>query len=71
MYTQENRLIAIETPLGPDVLLLREFSGTESVSRLFSYRLTLLSENHRIAFADIIGQNVTLSINLNSGENGL
>ena len=68
MYTHENRLIAIETPLGPDVLLLREFSGTESVSRLFSYRLTLLSENHRIAFADIIGKNVTLSIQLNSGE---
>jgi len=68
MYTQENRLIAIETPLGQDVLLLRKFSGTESVSRLFSYRLTLLSENHRIAFADIIGQNVTLSINLDSSE---
>ncbi|MBI5590676.1 MAG: type VI secretion system tip protein VgrG [Deltaproteobacteria bacterium] len=68
MYTQENRLIAIETPLGPDILLLGEFSGTESVSRLFSYRLTLLSENHRIAFADIIGRNVTLSINLNSGR---
>jgi len=68
MYTQENRLIEIETPLGPDVLLLREFSGTESVSRLFSYRLTLLSENHRIAFADIIGKNVTLSIHLNSGK---
>ena len=67
MFTQENRLIAIETPLGQDVLLLREFSGTESVSRLFSYRLTLLSENHHIAFADIIGRNVTLSINLNSG----
>ena len=68
MYTQENRLIGIETPLEQDVLLLRELSGTERVSRLFSYRLTLLSENHRIAFTDIIGQNVTLSINLNSGE---
>jgi type VI secretion system secreted protein VgrG len=68
MYTQENRLIAIETPLGPDALLLRQFSGTETVSRLFSYRLTLLSENHRIAFTDIIGRNVTLSIILNSGE---
>ena len=68
MYTQENRLIAIDTPLGPDVLLLREMRGTESISRLFSYHLTLISENHRIAFADIIGRNVTLSINLNSGE---
>jgi type VI secretion system secreted protein VgrG len=68
MFTQENRLIEIETPLGPNVLLLREFSGTESVSRLFSYRLTLLSENHHISFADIIGKNVTLSITLDRGE---
>jgi type VI secretion system secreted protein VgrG len=68
MFTQEKRLIAIETPLGPDVLLLVELSGTEAVSRLFNYRLTLFSEDHRIAFADIIGQNVTLSIELNSGE---
>jgi type VI secretion system secreted protein VgrG len=68
MYTQENRLIAIETPLGPDVLLLSELSGTEAVSRLFSYRLTLHSENHHIAFADIIGRNVTVSIELDSGE---
>jgi type VI secretion system secreted protein VgrG len=68
MFTQENRLIAIETPLGQDVLLLREFSGTESVSKLFNFQLTLLSENHHIAFADIIGKNVTLSIELNSGE---
>jgi type VI secretion system secreted protein VgrG len=68
MPIQENRLIAIETPLGQDVLLLKEFSGTESISKLFNYRLTLLSENHRIPFADIIGKNVTLSIDLAGGE---
>ncbi|MFH0730438.1 MAG: type VI secretion system tip protein VgrG [Pseudomonadota bacterium] len=68
MPIQENRLISIETPLGQDALLLSEFSGTESISRLFNYRLTLLSENHRIPFADIIGKNVTLSIDLAGGE---
>lgn len=68
MFTQENRLFELTTPLGSDALLLKGFSGTESVSRLFSYRLSLLSDNHRIAFSDIIGRNVTLTILLNSGE---
>ena len=32
--THENRLIATDTPLGPDVLLLRGFTGHESLPRL-------------------------------------
>ncbi|NVN91639.1 MAG: type VI secretion system tip protein VgrG [Desulfuromonadales bacterium] len=61
-YIQENRLIAIDTPLGKDVLLLAEFHGSEGISRLFSFELNLVSENHNISFADIVGKNVTLSI---------
>ncbi|MGA1870938.1 MAG: type VI secretion system Vgr family protein [bacterium] len=67
-YTQENRLIAIDTPLGKDTLLLSGFSGTEGISRLFSFELTLLSENPKISFDDIIGKNVSLSIFLASGD---
>jgi type VI secretion system secreted protein VgrG len=61
-YTQENRLIAIDTPLGKDVLLLAGFRGTEGLSRLFSFELNILSENHNISFEDIIGKNVTISV---------
>jgi type VI secretion system secreted protein VgrG len=61
-YTQENRLIAIDTPLGKDVLLLAGFRGTEALSRLFSFELNILSENHNISFGDIIGKNVTISV---------
>ncbi len=61
-YRQENRLIAIDTPLGKDVLLLAGFRGTEGISRLFSFELNMLSEKHNIAFEDIIGKNVTISV---------
>jgi type VI secretion system secreted protein VgrG len=61
-YTQENRFIAIDTPLGKDVLLLASFKGTEGLSRLFSFELGMISENHAILFEDIIGKNVTISV---------
>ena len=67
-YTQDNRLIAIDTPLGMDVLLLAGFKGLESMSGLFSFELNLLSENHNITFEDIIGKNVTVSIILADGD---
>ncbi|MFO7884478.1 MAG: type VI secretion system tip protein TssI/VgrG [Desulfobacteraceae bacterium] len=65
--TQATRHIAIETPLGEDVLLLKSFSGHEEISRLFEFDLDLLSENYEINFDDIIGQNVTISMELEEG----
>ena len=67
-YTQENRFIAIETPLGKDELLLAGFRGNEGISSLFHFDLTLLSENHSVVFEDIIGQNVTISMVLSDGS---
>ena len=60
--TQEGGLFKIDTPLGEDVLLLRGFRGTEGISRLFNFQLDLLSEDPSIAFPDIIGKNVTISL---------
>ncbi len=68
MTTQENRLVAIDTPLGPDVLLLADFQGFEALSSLFSFELKFLSENHNISFTDIVGQNVTVSMRLADGS---
>jgi type VI secretion system secreted protein VgrG len=62
--TQANRLIAIDTPLGPDVLLLRGFTGQESLSRLFSFELDLLSADPEIKFDKIIGQKVRIRVRL-------
>ena len=67
--TQKNREVAIETPLGEDVLLLINFSGTEQLGRLFEYKLELASEDYQIKPENIIGQNV--SIRLNLGDSGI
>jgi len=61
-YSQEGRLITLTTPLGDDVLLLAGLSGHEAISRLFSFKLDLLTEQGPIAFTDIIGKSVTISI---------
>lgn len=66
--TQENRHLAVETPLGTDVLLLQSFAGSEEISRLFSYDLELLSEEPNLQFEDLIGQNITVRLELPSGE---
>lgn len=61
-YTQANRRIAIETPLGDDVLLLRGFAGTEAISHFFRFDLSLNSENDSIALRDLVGKSVTVRV---------
>ena len=61
-YSQQERLIALTTPLGEDALLLAAFSGHEAISRLFSFQLDLLSEKGGIDFASIIGKKVTIRV---------
>ena len=60
--TQAQRTLLLKTPLGADVLLLLGFSGTESLSRLFSYQLDLASANDAIAAKNIVGKPVTWSV---------
>jgi len=66
--TQENRELEIATPLGKDVLLLTSMSGTEQLGRPFEYQLELASEDHQIKYADIVGQNVTIRLNLSEDK---
>ncbi len=61
-FTQAGRLIAVDTPLGADRLLLRAFSGTESISQLFQFQLDLSSEDFEIDFDKIVGQKVTVRV---------
>jgi type VI secretion system secreted protein VgrG len=68
-YTQDHRLLAIDTPLGKDVLLLQEVTGYEAMSRLFSYELDLLAyDNDSIAFDSIVGEKVTISLQQPDGN---
>jgi type VI secretion system secreted protein VgrG len=67
-YTQDRRLLAFDSPLGTDVLLLQEFKGYEGISRLFSYELDLLAyENPDISFSRIVGQKVNIALQLPGG----
>ena len=61
-FTQEKRLIAIDSPLGKDALLLQSFSGQEGLSQLFLFSADLLSEHHSISFKDIVGKRVTIKL---------
>lgn len=67
--TQEHRYTSISTPLGTDVLLLESFRGSEGLSTLFHFELDLLSETHDIDFEQIIGQRVTITVELSDGNN--
>jgi len=67
-YKQEGRLLQITTPLGKDVMLLRAFSGREEISRLFRFQLELLSMNHEIKPADLVGKAVTWFVEPKDGQ---
>jgi len=60
--TQRYRAIAVGTPLGDDVLLLRSFTFTERMGRPFEMVLDLLSTQSDIDFGGIVGQNVTVRL---------
>jgi type VI secretion system secreted protein VgrG len=60
--SQAHRQIAVGTPLGEDVLLLRSFTYTEQLARPFEMTLDMVSDNSNIKFADIVGQNVTVRL---------
>ncbi|HIJ88260.1 MAG TPA: type VI secretion system tip protein VgrG [Desulfuromonadales bacterium] len=66
-FTQENRHVKITTPLGTDKLLVSAMNGSEAISQLFNFELSLFSEDQGIPFADIIGKGVTVAVELPSG----
>ena len=66
--TQATRQIAIDTPLGEDVLILRSFQGHEAISKLFAFELDLVSEEPSIKYDDIVGQAVTIRVTLADGS---
>src|SRR5713226_8371901 len=67
-YTQADKLIQIESPLGTNALLLAELRGEESISHIFNLQLELLSENSSISFDQIVGQRVSISITQVGGD---
>jgi type VI secretion system secreted protein VgrG len=61
-FTQDNRLLRLTTPLGPDTLLAEGLQGSEGLSEGFRFELTALSTNADIALKTLIGQPVLLEL---------
>ena len=57
----------VSTPLGKDVFMLTSMSGHEEMSRLFSYQLEMLSDRSEIEATALLGQNMTITIDLPDG----
>ena len=65
---QSERAIEIVTPLGEDVLLFHRMTATEELGRLFQFELDLLSMDPNIPFEKLLGQNVTIRLELPQDE---
>jgi len=61
-YTQDERLISIETPLAKDELLLTSFQGSEHISKIFEFQLDVISYNLQLVPEKLIGEKVTITI---------
>jgi len=67
MATQDTRFGSVTSPLGPDVLLFSRMKGYEEMGRLFEYEIDLLSEDKQIDVKKILGQAMTLAVELPAG----
>ncbi len=67
-FDQKNRLLNLHTPLGDNKLLLTEVEGQEELSRLFSFRLSMVSEESSVRPGDIVGKAVSFNIKRPDGS---
>ena len=65
--TQKYRMIAVNTPLGGDVLVFGRMTATEQLSRLFEFDLELFSDRNDIGPQDVLGKNMTVRMELPMG----
>jgi type VI secretion system secreted protein VgrG len=62
-YRQSGRFLTLETPLGPDQLIVKRFKGHETISQLFDFQLECVAENAtNVDFSQMIGQKVTFGV---------
>lgn len=67
MATQDTRFGSVTSPLGRNVLLFSRMKGYEEMGRLFEYEIDLLSEEKQIDATKILGQAMTLAVELPAG----
>ncbi|MDH0301304.1 MULTISPECIES: type VI secretion system tip protein VgrG [unclassified Pseudomonas] len=62
LFKQFTRLAQINSPLGPDKLILAEMGGSEELGRLFDYELQLTSDDPAIDLNQLLGKPMGLSV---------
>lgn len=60
--TQAKDLLALDTPLGKDKLVLTTLKASEAVSQLYSCEMGLFSKDNNISFKDLLGKQVCVKI---------
>ena len=59
---QDGRLLTIDSPLGPDMLLLERLLGEEALSEPFRFELTVRAKRDDIASAELVGHKVSFTL---------
>ncbi|HEY2380030.1 MAG TPA: type VI secretion system tip protein TssI/VgrG [Terriglobia bacterium] len=62
------KLLTISTPLGDDKFDVVNLRGEEKISALFSYRVEVTSQDEAIDFTQIVGQSVTVYLDLGEDD---
>jgi type VI secretion system secreted protein VgrG len=73
VLTQAQRLIVLDTPLDPDLLLISSFTASEAISSLFRYEIEMVAERSKAAAVkvkDLIGERFTVHLSLSSDYEG-
>jgi type VI secretion system secreted protein VgrG len=65
--TDDNRLIKVTSPLGPNVLLFSQLSGSERLGQPFQFDLSLRSDKGDLDANKVLGEPVAISCALPSG----
>ena len=60
--------LTVTSPLGEDVLVVRDFHGEERISGLFHFSVSMVSEDAALAFDDVVGQGLTVALELPDGS---
>jgi len=68
LFKQFTRLAQINSPLGPDKLILAEMGGSEELGRLFDYELQLTSDDPAIDLNQLLGKPMSLSVQVGVGS---
>src|SRR6516164_2874370 len=69
VLTQAERLMVLDTPLDPDLLLISSFTASEAMSSLFRYDIEMLVERSKAASVkakELIGEKFTVHLSISN-----